>query len=106
MKKLHGVRLEWNEGRRRPSWQMKEIPGSEFELDCDLCLLALGFLGPEHDGPIGQLGLKLDPRGNVMVDENYMTSVPGVFAAGDMRRGQIAGRLGHQRRPLRRARRR
>src|SRR5439155_10916100 len=68
--------------------QMKEIAGSEFELDCDLCLLALGFLGPEQDGPIGQLKLKLDARCNVQVDENYMTSVPGVFAAGDTRRGQ------------------
>ena len=45
---------------------MKEIAGSEFELDCDLCLLAMGFLGPEQDGPIEQLGLKLDPRGNVV----------------------------------------
>ena len=50
--------------------------------------LALGFLGPETEGPIGQLKLKLDARGNVIADEHYMTSVPGVFAAGDMRRGQ------------------
>ncbi len=68
---------------------MKEIPGSEFTLDCDLCLLALGFVTPNTTGPIDQLGLKQDARGNVAVDENYMTSVPGVFAAGDMRRGQI-----------------
>jgi glutamate synthase (NADPH/NADH) small chain len=87
VKKLHGVRLEWSKdssGR----FTMKEIPASEFELDCDLCLLALGFVHPEHDGPIGQLGLKLDARGNVQCDDNYATSVPGVFAAGDMRRGQ------------------
>jgi glutamate synthase (NADPH/NADH) small chain len=87
VKKLHGVRLEWNKdasGR----WQMKEIPGSEFTLDCDLCLLAMGFVGPEKPGAIQQLGLELDPRGNVKVDDNYMSSVPGVFAAGDMRRGQ------------------
>ena len=50
-------------------------------------LLALGFLGPEPDGIISQLGLKLDPRSNVLC-ENYMSSVPGVFAAGDTRRGQ------------------
>ncbi|HEY7090836.1 MAG TPA: glutamate synthase subunit beta, partial [Tepidisphaeraceae bacterium] len=87
VKKLHGVRLEWEMQGSRPM-KMKEVAGSEFELDCDLCLLALGFLGPEQDGPVGQLGLKLDPRGNVIVDEDYMTSVPGVFAAGDMRRGQ------------------
>jgi glutamate synthase (NADPH/NADH) small chain len=87
VKKLHGIRLEWakdDAGR----WQMKEVPGTEFELDCDLCLLAMGFTGPEKPGAIAQLGLALDPRGNVKVDDNYMSSVPGVFAAGDMRRGQ------------------
>jgi glutamate synthase (NADPH) small chain len=87
VKKLHGVRLEWikdQNGRHT----MKEIPGSEFDLACDLCLLALGFVHPEHTGPVGQLGLKLDSRGNVLCDENYATSVPGVFAAGDVRRGQ------------------
>jgi glutamate synthase (NADPH/NADH) small chain len=87
VKKLHGIRLEWSKdatGR----YAMKEVAGSEFDLDCDLCLLAMGFLHPEHPGPIQQLGLKLDQRGNVAVDENYMTSVPGVFSAGDMRRGQ------------------
>ena len=84
---LHGIRLEWTKGADgRPS--MKEIAGSEFEIPCDLCLLALGFLHPEKPGPIQQLGLKLDTRGNVAVDANYMTSVPGVFSAGDMRRGQ------------------
>src|SRR2546423_12593906 len=83
--KLHGVRLEWIKGPDgRPT--MQEIPGSEFEMDCDLCLLALGFLGPEPEGAISQLALKLDPRSNVAVDENYMTSVAGVIAAGDMRR--------------------
>ena len=87
VKKLHGVRLEWAKGTDgRPGFN--EIAGSEFTLDCDLCLLALGFVSPEHDGPIGQLGLKLDPRGNVQVNDSYETSVPGVYAAGDMRRGQ------------------
>jgi glutamate synthase (NADPH/NADH) small chain len=87
VKKLHGIRLDWEMAGSRPV-KMKEIPGSEFELDCDLCLLALGFLHPEHNGPIEQLGLTKDPRGNVQVNSKYMTSVPGVFAAGDMRRGQ------------------
>src|SRR4051794_37440458 len=87
VKKLHGVRLEWNKDEAG-RWQIKETPGSEFELDCDLCLLAMGFVSPEHPGAIQQLGLELDPRGNVKVDESYMSSVPGVFAAGDMRRGQ------------------
>jgi glutamate synthase (NADPH/NADH) small chain len=84
--KLHGIRLTWQrsaDGRMA----MEEIPGSDFELDCDLVLLALGFLGPEPDGIIAQLGLKLDPRSNVLCD-NYQSSVPGVFAAGDTRRGQ------------------
>ena len=84
--KLHGIRLNWqkaSDGRMA----MEEIPGSDFELDCDLVLLALGFLGPEPDGIISQLGLKLDPRSNVLCD-NYQSSVPGVFAAGDTRRGQ------------------
>ncbi|HEY8751519.1 MAG TPA: glutamate synthase subunit beta [Tepidisphaeraceae bacterium] len=85
--KLDAVRLEWNKGADG-RYAMKEVPGSEFTLDCDLCLLALGFIHPEHPGPIQQLGLKLDPRGNVIVDDNYMTSLPGVFSAGDMRRGQ------------------
>jgi glutamate synthase (NADPH/NADH) small chain len=88
VKKLHGIRLEWVKDPNTGRPNMKEIAGSEFEMDCDLCFLALGFLGPEQDGPIGQLKLKLDQRGNVVADENYMTSVPGVFAAGDMRRGQ------------------
>jgi len=84
--KLHGIRLNWrraSDGRMA----MEEIPGSDFELDCDLVLLALGFLGPEPEGIITQLGLKLDPRSNVLCD-NYLSSVPGVFAAGDARRGQ------------------
>src|SRR5687768_5324088 len=87
VRKLHGIRLEWAKdasGR----WQMKELPGTEFEIDCDLCLLAMGFVSPEHPGPIQQLKLDLDTRGNVKVDDTYMSSVPGVFAAGDIRRGQ------------------
>jgi glutamate synthase (NADPH/NADH) small chain len=87
VKKLHGIHLEWKKGANgRP--QMVEIPGSEFELDCDLVLLAMGFLGPEKPGMIEQLGVKLDERGNVAVGPDYQSSVPGVFACGDMRRGQ------------------
>jgi glutamate synthase (NADPH/NADH) small chain len=87
VKKLHGIRLEWGKdaaGR----YQMKEVANSEFTLDADLVLLAMGFVHPEHAGPIDQLGLKKDARGNVVVDDNYATSVQGVFSAGDMRRGQ------------------
>ena len=66
---------------------MEEIAGSDFELECDLVLLALGFLGPEPEGIISELGLKLDARSNIATS-NYHASVPGVFAAGDARRGQ------------------
>ena len=86
VKKLHAVRLEWTADGGRPA--MREIPGSEFELECDLVLLALGFVGPEPDTMLAQLGVKLTDRGTVWVDEHYQTSVPGVFACGDMRRGQ------------------
>ena len=61
--------------------------GSEFTLDADLVLLAMGFLGPVRNGMIEQLGLALDARGNIATT-NYMSSVDGIFAAGDMRRGQ------------------
>ena len=63
------------------------MPGTEFTLDADLVLLAMGFTGPVRSGLIEQAGLKLDARGNVAT-ENYQTSMPGVFAAGDARRGQ------------------
>lgn len=86
LKKLHGVKVEWvDEGGRQV---MREVPGSEFEEDCELLLLAMGFLGPERPGMIEQLGVELDGRGNVKADENKMTNVPGVFTAGDMTRGQ------------------
>jgi glutamate synthase (NADPH/NADH) small chain len=65
-----------------------EIPGSEFRLRCDLGLLAMGFTGPEKPGMLEQLGVKLTERGNVARDKDWMTNVPGVFAAGDMQRGQ------------------
>jgi glutamate synthase (NADPH/NADH) small chain len=83
--RLLGSRLHWKHDNGR--MVMEEIPGSEFELECDLVLLALGFLGPEADTIVAELGLKLDQRGNIAC-ENYATSVPGVFAAGDARRGQ------------------
>lgn len=64
------------------------VPGSEFVIECDLVLLAMGFTGPVREGLIEQLALELDERGNVRTDGRYMASVEGVFAAGDMRRGQ------------------
>jgi glutamate synthase (NADPH) small chain len=86
VKAIEVVRVEWGrgaDGRLAP----KEVPGSERTLPADLVLLALGFVGPEKP-MLQQLAVKLDERGNVAVDENRMTSVPGVFAAGDMSRGQ------------------
>ncbi len=84
---LHAVRVDWTRGENG-RFQMAEVPGSEFSVDADLVLLAMGFLHPEHGGMLDQLGVDLDGRGNVKVDYNKMTSVPGVFAGGDMVRGQ------------------
>jgi glutamate synthase (NADPH) small chain len=86
VKALEVVQVEWTkgpDGRFGP----KEIPGSGRTIPADLVLLALGFTGPEKP-MLQQLGVKLDDRGNVWTDDNKMTSVPGVFAAGDMSRGQ------------------
>jgi glutamate synthase (NADPH) small chain len=67
----------------------KELKGSEFDLEADLVLLAMGFVHPVHAGMLKNLGIKLDPRGNVLADTvKYQSSNPKVFAAGDMRRGQ------------------
>jgi len=71
-----------------PPPKFEPVAGSEFLLECDLVLLAMGFVGPVRSGLLQQLGVKLDNRGNVATDESYMSSVPGVFAAGDLRRGQ------------------
>ncbi|MEC9140627.1 MAG: glutamate synthase subunit beta [Chloroflexota bacterium] len=86
--KLHGIRLEWGppDETGRPS--MKELEGTEFEIEADLVLFALGFLHPEKNGMLDDFGVELDGRGNVSTNTDRMTSVPGVFAAGDMHRGQ------------------
>ncbi len=81
VKELHAVRVG-----APPKFEA--MPGSEFTMQADLVLLAMGFLGPVKNGMIEQLGVALDARGNVEADANYMSTVPGVFAAGDMRRGQ------------------
>jgi len=67
---------------------MKEIPGSEFEINADLVILAIGFVGPERTGLLTELGIAYDGRGNVKTNDQYMTSVEKVFAGGDMHRGQ------------------
>jgi glutamate synthase (NADPH) small chain len=72
-----------------PPPEFKKVEGSEFTIRTDLVLLAMGFLHPEHEGLVEQLAVELDGRGNVAASEDdYATSVPGVFAAGDARRGQ------------------
>jgi len=83
---LQGNRVQMvREGGRL---DFKPVPGSEFTLQADLVLLAMGFVGPERSGPIEELGLTLTERGNVARDANWMTSAPGVFTCGDMQRGQ------------------
>ena len=81
VKKLHAIRVA-----EPPHFH--PVAGTEFTLDVDLVLLAMGFTGPVRNGMLEQLGVVLDTRGNVVTDANYMTSQPGVFAAGDARRGQ------------------
>jgi len=83
VKALWACRVEWKDGK------LHEVPGSEFELEADLVLLAMGYLHPVHEGMLRELGVRYDARGNVGADtESYQTSVPKVFAAGDTRRGQ------------------
>ncbi|MBZ5694953.1 MAG: glutamate synthase subunit beta [Acidobacteriia bacterium] len=81
VKQLHAIRVG-------PPPKFEPIPGTESTIDADLVLLALGFTGPVKQGMLEQLSLELDARGNIATKGNYMSSVPGVFAAGDMRRGQ------------------
>ena len=68
--------------------KFEKIEGSDFELPCELVLLAMGFLGPQQEGLLDRLGVELDGRGNVVRDPSFMTNEPGVFACGDMGRGQ------------------
>ena len=79
--RLHAVRVG-------PPPKFEPVPDSEFQLEVDLVLLALGFTGPAPNGMFDELGVVLDSRGNVSTDGNYMTPAPGIFAAGDVRRGQ------------------
>jgi glutamate synthase (NADPH/NADH) small chain len=83
---LHGAKVEMKMKDGRPSFE--PVAGSAFELKADLVLLAMGFLGPERNGMLDQLGVRITDRGNVWRDGHWMTSVPGVFTAGDMQRGQ------------------
>jgi glutamate synthase (NADPH/NADH) small chain len=86
VERLHGVRVE----PRKVDGRMQFVPleGTEFTMEADLVLLAMGFLGPVRSGLLEELGVDLDARGNIVADADFQTSVPGVFAAGDARRGQ------------------
>ena len=79
VKKLHAIKIDE---------KFNDIPGSEFEIDCELVLFAMGFLHPEHETMLKDLNIELDGRGNVNTDDKYKTSIDGIFSAGDMRRGQ------------------
>ncbi len=83
---LEAIEVEMTTEGSRPGF--REKPGTEFTLPCDLALLAMGFVGPERPGLLETLGVRLTDRGNVWRDADWMTSVPGVFTAGDMQRGQ------------------
>ena len=89
VKKLHAVKLKFGERDvitgRKP---MNEIPGSEFTIDADLILLAMGFTGPIKNNLINELDIELDESGNIKTDHHRMTNIPGIFAAGDIRMGQ------------------
>ena len=85
LKKLRAARLEWKDGKPQ------EVPGSQFEMPADLVLLAMGFVSPLQS-MLEEFGVQKDARGNARADTDgaraYLTSVPKVFAAGDVRRGQ------------------
>lgn len=89
LKALKIVELEWKLTLDGRPAQFVEIPGTEHEIPCELALLAMGFVHPQHVGLINELGVELDERGNVKAtDKNYQTSIQRIFSAGDMRRGQ------------------
>ncbi len=84
---LNAIKLEWKQEGGK--WLMDEVPNSEFVLDADLVLLAMGFMHPVHEGLLQEMGIDRDSRGNIKADERqYRTSIDKVFAAGDSRRGQ------------------
>ena len=78
--KLNACNVDWY--KKKGQWQFKEVPGSDFTIEVDLVMLAMGFVHVAHQGLVKHLQLKLDPRGNVEVN-NYQTSCDWVFAAGD-----------------------
>jgi glutamate synthase (NADPH/NADH) small chain len=88
VKKISCVKVKFIKEDKRVSPVMQEVPNSEFEIEADLVILAVGFVHPEHRGLLKKLAIKLDECGNVKTKQNYMTSQKGIFSAGDMRSGQ------------------
>jgi glutamate synthase (NADPH/NADH) small chain len=89
LRALKVVDLEWKYNEEGRAAQFVEVAGTEREIPCELALLAMGFVHPQHEGLIIELGVDLDERGNVKANEKYyQTSISKIFAAGDMRRGQ------------------
>ena len=89
LKALKVVDIEWKFSEDNKPAKYEEVPGSEIEIPCELALLAMGFVHPQHEVLLTQLGIELDERGNVKATEkNYQTNLPKIFTAGDMRRGQ------------------
>ena len=91
VKAVRCIKVKWEQDKQG-NWQMSEVDGSEFELKADLVTLAMGFVHPVHEGMLDAIGVELDGRGNVKATTDgagsYQTSLPNVFTAGDMRRGQ------------------
>ena len=79
--KLHAQRVSFENGKFAP------VPDTELDMDVDLVLLAMGFTGPVKNDLLDPMGVRYDARGNIAVDENFMTSMEGVFAGGDCKRG-------------------
>jgi glutamate synthase (NADPH/NADH) small chain len=89
LKALKIVTLEWKLTEEGKAAQFVEVPGSEKDIPCELALFAMGFVHPQHEGLLQELGVELDERGNVKASEkDYQTNIAKVFTAGDMRRGQ------------------
>jgi NADPH-dependent glutamate synthase beta subunit-like oxidoreductase len=83
LRRLQCVKLDWSAPDERGTRTWREIPGTGFEVKAELVLLAMGFLRVEHGPLVTELELATDEKGNLKVGENFMTSSPGVFAAGD-----------------------
>jgi len=88
LKKLHCVEVEWKPKEEDRPPVPVEKPGTDFEVEADLVILAMGFLGPDKNNLVEDLGIALDSKGNIKSDANNMTNVPGIFVAGDMTLGQ------------------